>query len=147
MDKIFARMGCRDDMTTNASAFALEMREVGHVFRSATDNSLILIDDLGLSTTDEDCFSLSLAICDALAKMRAFSFFTTSDAALAQLQFQHLNIDICHFVVVTQDRVRGGRHVPRLNCADYSFSSIASTSFNDSFQSPMDEPSKQGGDT
>nr|CDS27090.1 mutS protein 4 [Hymenolepis microstoma] len=147
MDKIFARMGCRDDMTTNASTFALEMREVGHVFRSATDNSLILIDDLGLSTTDEDCFSLSFAVCDALAKMRAFSFFTTSDTALAQLQFQHLNIETYHFVVGTQEIMRDGRQISRLNSADCSFSSIASTSRNDFSQSSMIEPSKQDGDT
>uniref|UniRef100_A0A5K3EY87 DNA_MISMATCH_REPAIR_2 domain-containing protein n=1 Tax=Mesocestoides corti TaxID=53468 RepID=A0A5K3EY87_MESCO len=108
-DKIFVRMGCRDDMSTKASTFALEMREVGHIFRSATDNSLILIDDLGLSTTDEDSFSLSYAICDALARMRAFCFFTSSDAALARLQFVHANIEVCHFEVEFRGVIYGSR--------------------------------------
>ncbi|KAM7539559.1 hypothetical protein Aperf_G00000022313 [Anoplocephala perfoliata] len=147
MDKIFARMGCRDDMTTNASTFALEMREVGHVFRSATDNSLILIDDLGLSTTDEDCFSLSFAICDALAKMRAFSFFTSSDAALTQLQFHHLNIEICHFEVKTQGLLRDGNCLPQMSFDDESFFTAASLTFSGSFRSTESESAKVGSET
>ncbi|CDS39966.1 mutS protein 4 [Echinococcus multilocularis] len=136
-DKIFVRMGCRDDMSTNASAFALEMREVGHMLRSATDNSLVLIDDLGLSTTDEDCFSLSYAICDALAKMRAFSFFTSSDASLSQLQFVHLNVEICHFEVETRGTMQGGRRIHQPGSANSSSEeSVASTSFDESFQLP-----------
>ncbi|EUB61351.1 MutS protein [Echinococcus granulosus] len=136
-DKIFVRMGCRDDMSTNASAFALEMREVGHMLRSATDNSLVLIDDLGLSTTDEDCFSLSYAICDALAKMRAFSFFTSSDASLSQLQFVHLNVEICHFEVETRGTMQGGRRIHQPRSANSSSDgSVASTSFDESFQLP-----------
>ncbi|KAL5963190.1 hypothetical protein TSMEX_009071, partial [Taenia solium] len=136
-DKIFVRMGCRDDMSTNASTFALEMREVGHMLRSSTDNSLILIDDLGLSTTDEDCFSLSYAICDALAKRRAFSFFTSSDASLSQLQFVHLNVDICHFEVETRGTIQGGRRIHEPGSANSSRDeSFTSNSFDEFFQMP-----------
>ncbi|VDM17100.1 unnamed protein product [Hydatigera taeniaeformis] len=132
-DKIFVRMGCRDDMSTKASTFALEMREVGHILRSATDNSLVMIDDLGLSTTDEDCFTLSYAICDALAKMRAFSFFTSSDASLSQLQFIHLNVEIYHFEVETRGAIQGGQRIYHSRRADCSLDdSYKSTSFNDS---------------
>uniref|UniRef100_A0A0X3PFA2 DNA mismatch repair proteins mutS family domain-containing protein n=3 Tax=Schistocephalus solidus TaxID=70667 RepID=A0A0X3PFA2_SCHSO len=98
-DKIFVRMGSRDDMFTNASTFMLEMREVGHIIRSATETSLVLIDDFGLCTTDEDCFALSCAVCDHLSQTRTFTFFATADEALGQLRFQHDNIEICHFSV------------------------------------------------
>ncbi|KAL5111109.1 hypothetical protein TcWFU_000175 [Taenia crassiceps] len=136
-DKIFVRMGCRDDMSTNASTFALEMREVGHMLRSATDNSLLLIDDLGLSTTDEDCFSLSYAICDALAKRRAFSFFTSSDAGLSRLQFVHLNVEICHFEVEIQGTIQGGRRIHGPRKANSSRAeSFASSSFDESLEMP-----------
>ncbi|VDN14999.1 unnamed protein product [Dibothriocephalus latus] len=98
-DKIFVRMGSRDDMFTNASTFMFEMREVGHIIRSATETSLVLIDDFGLCTTDEDCFALSHAVCYHLSQTRTFTFFATADETLGQLQFQDDNIEICHFSV------------------------------------------------
>nr|VZI27313.1 unnamed protein product [Spirometra erinaceieuropaei] len=105
-DKIFVRMGSRDDMFTNASTFMLEMREIGHIIRSATENSLVFIDDFGLCTTDEDCFALSCAVCDHLSQTKTFTFFATADEALSQMQFRRFNIEICYFSVEMESEKR-----------------------------------------
>ena len=68
VDKIFARMGSYDDMLGNNSAFMCEMLDVAVILRNSTVNSLILLDETGVSTSYKDGISVSYGIIKYIAK-------------------------------------------------------------------------------
>lgn len=47
VDYVLTRMGTGDSLETNSSSFAVEMTEVAHILKNATNQSLVLIDELG----------------------------------------------------------------------------------------------------
>ncbi|CAE1322196.1 MSH4 [Acanthosepion pharaonis] len=65
-DQIFSRIGSDDDLETNASTFMLEMREINYAIQNASNNSLIVIDELGRGTSAEEglgiCYAVSLIL-------------------------------------------------------------------------------------
>lgn len=50
-DRVMTRVGGNDDMETNSSTFSTEMKELGFLLRYATSSSLILLDELGRSSS------------------------------------------------------------------------------------------------
>ena len=66
-DAIFARIGSDDDMLANASSFGLEMRQLAHALRGMTENSLLLLDELGRGTSIRDGMCLTVAVCEYLS--------------------------------------------------------------------------------
>lgn len=59
------------------SSFMSEMREIAYVLQHVTSNSIVLIDELGRGTSPEDALGISGAVCEDLARTRAFCFFAT----------------------------------------------------------------------
>jgi len=53
-DRLCTRIGTSDDQEHNISTFMQEMKETAFICRNATDRSLILIDELGRATSNED---------------------------------------------------------------------------------------------
>ena len=51
MDKIFTRIGASDDLVSGESTFMVEMKEAKNAILNATENSLILFDELGRGTS------------------------------------------------------------------------------------------------
>lgn len=70
-DKIFFRVGAKDYSSRKMSTFMVEMTELNRILRTATSQSLILIDELGRGTSAADGLSLALSVRDYLIRLGA----------------------------------------------------------------------------
>ena len=78
VDRIFTRIGAHDDLSTGRSTFMVEMTEAANILNNATENSLVLMDEIGRGTSTFDGLSLAWAFAEYLAKQKqAFTLFAT----------------------------------------------------------------------
>ena len=85
-DKIFTRIGASDDLVSGSSTFMVEMMEANNAISNATENSLILFDELGRGTATFDGMSLAAAIIEYIHNnVKAKTFFSTHYHELTDL--------------------------------------------------------------
>ncbi len=92
-DRIFARIGASDDLTTGQSTFMVEMNEVSNIINNATSQSLIILDEVGRGTSTYDGLSLAWALTEYLSqKVRGKTLFATHYHELTELENKYDNI-------------------------------------------------------
>ncbi len=70
LDGIYTRVGASDDLTAGQSTFMVEMTEMAEILRSATANSLLLLDEIGRGTSTYDGMSIARAVLEYVADKR-----------------------------------------------------------------------------
>ena len=90
IDRIFTRIGAADDLAGGRSTFMVEMTESASILNNATENSLVLMDEVGRGTSTFDGLALAWAIAKHLIDVtRSFTLFATHYFELTQLPEVH----------------------------------------------------------
>lgn len=84
-DRIFTRVGASDNLAKGHSTFMVEMVETAYILRQATDQSLVILDEIGRGTSTFDGMSIAWAVAEFLHDLGARTLFATHYHELAEL--------------------------------------------------------------
>jgi DNA mismatch repair protein MutS len=104
-DRIFTRVGASDNLAGGQSTFMVEMVETAHILRTATQRSLILLDEIGRGTSTYDGLSLAWAIAEYIhdcTRLGARTLFATHYHEMTNLEEQRSGIK--NYRVAVQER-------------------------------------------
>ncbi|NNF39902.1 MAG: DNA mismatch repair protein MutS, partial [Woeseiaceae bacterium] len=97
IDRIFTRIGASDDLAGGRSTFMVEMTETATILNNASEQSLVLMDEIGRGTSTFDGLSLAWAAAHHMAeKVKAFTLFATHYFELTALAKELGHCDNVH---------------------------------------------------
>ena len=87
VDRIFTRVGASDDIRRGRSTFMMEMMEVAHILKTATNKSLLLLDEIGRGTSTFDGLSIAWSVTeDICSRVNSRTLFATHYHQLVGLE-------------------------------------------------------------
>jgi len=116
VDRIFTRLGARDDIASGQSTFMVELQETSNVLRYATQNSLVILDELGRGTSTFDGYAIAYSVLRYLStKIQCRTLFSTHYHALTE-EFHHFpNVIVCHMSNIVDDVIKEVTFLYRLS--------------------------------
>lgn len=103
IDQIFTRIGASDDLASNRSTFMVEMSETAYILHHATEQSLVLMDEVGRGTSTFDGLAIAHAVAGhLLQKNKSFSLFATHYFELTKLPEAHATAVNMHLSALEQ---------------------------------------------
>lgn len=101
VDHIYTRIGASDNLTQGQSTFFVEMSELAYILNTATEKSLVILDEIGRGTSTYDGLSIAWAVIEFLCnrKQQIRTLFATHYHELTVLEgnvkgIQNLNVDV-----------------------------------------------------
>ena len=89
VDRLFTRIGARDELARGNSTFMVEMSETANILHNVTGNSLVVLDEIGRGTSTYDGMSIAWAVIEylhSLCGVRPFVLFATHYHELSSLE-------------------------------------------------------------
>ncbi|MCG3204720.1 MAG: DNA mismatch repair protein MutS [Elusimicrobia bacterium] len=86
VDKIFTRIGASDRLAQGQSTFMVEMQEVATLIQNCSQQSLLILDEVGRGTSTYDGVSIAWAVIEHLSKLGPRTLFATHYFELTQLE-------------------------------------------------------------
>ena len=121
-DKIFTRIGASDDLVSGESTFMVEMKEANYALQEATENSLILFDELGRGTATYDGMSLAQAILEYIHdKIKAKTLFSTHYHELTVLEKDLKHLKNVHVSAIEENGTVTFLHKVKPGAVDKSY--------------------------
>jgi DNA mismatch repair protein MutS len=77
IDRVFARIGAKDELALGQSTFMVEMIESANILNHATERSLVILDEVGRGTSTFDGLAIAWAMVEHLAASGAKTMFAT----------------------------------------------------------------------
>jgi len=100
LDRIFTRIGAGDDLARGQSTFLVEMNETALILHNATEESLVILDEIGRGTSTLDGLSIAWAVGEHLHdKVKAKTLFAThyhelTELALTRSGVRNFRVDV-----------------------------------------------------
>ncbi|MCL1814927.1 MAG: DNA mismatch repair protein MutS [Treponema sp.] len=86
-DRIYCRVGASDNLARGESTFLVEMTETAHILHTATERSLVIMDEVGRGTGTSDGLAIAWAVCeDLLHRVKCRTLFATHFHELSRLE-------------------------------------------------------------
>ncbi|NLS12824.1 DNA mismatch repair protein MutS [Vibrio sp. SM6] len=122
IDRIFTRIGASDDLASGRSTFMVEMTETANILHNATQNSLVLMDEIGRGTSTYDGLSLAWASAEWLAsRIGAMTLFATHYFELTELPALLPNLANVHLDAIEHGDSIAFMHAVQEGAASKSF--------------------------
>ncbi|MGD1823516.1 MAG: DNA mismatch repair protein MutS [Pleomorphochaeta sp.] len=92
VDKLFCRVGASDNIAKGESTFMVEMQEAAHILRTASENSFVIMDEIGRGTSTQDGMSLANAFMKHLVNINCKTLFATHYHELTLLDTSNVKL-------------------------------------------------------